>query len=158
MTESDSGGARSVLFLFVRLAAGGVLAVFGYAKLLIPPEEFALSIETYQILPLNIIMPLSHVLPWAEVVVGICLVLGLFTRLSALGAGALYGMFVMAISSSYIRGLDLSNCGCFGRTHMEPSHVLVMDSIFAVLCLLLLWKGGGRFCLDNWRHPRKDSL
>ena len=36
---------KKVLPLLCRLAAGGVLAASSVSKLLIPPEEFALSIE-----------------------------------------------------------------------------------------------------------------
>jgi putative oxidoreductase len=54
-------------------------------------------------------------LPWLEVFCGACVLLGVFDRGAlAILCGALF-TFALAITSAWVRGLDIS-CGCFGES------------------------------------------
>ena len=55
----------------------------------------------------------GHLLPVLEVVVGLCLVLGLLTRGAAVVSALLFVAFIVGIASAWARGLQI-DCGCFG--------------------------------------------
>ncbi|MFT3862460.1 MauE/DoxX family redox-associated membrane protein [Micropruina sp.] len=97
-------GARQIL--------GITLIVAGALKL--PwPEASVQAVRAYQLLPFDITRPVGYVLPVLEVVIGLLLVLGLFTRLAAwLGALTMVA-FIIGISWVWANGISI-DCGCFG--------------------------------------------
>jgi uncharacterized membrane protein YphA (DoxX/SURF4 family) len=101
------------LTLLFRLILGGVLLVAGALKVT-DPYSSATSVRAYQILPVDLANFLGFVLPFAEVAIGIFLIVGIWVRLNAIAGGALMIMFIFAISQAWIRGISL-DCGCFGN-------------------------------------------
>lgn len=99
------------LSLLARLILG---VVFIYASLykIAEPSDFALSIATYDIMPLWSINLLAITLPWIELGCGILIILGLYTRANAIAIGGMLLVFIIAISVALTRGTDFS-CGCF---------------------------------------------
>jgi len=96
-------------------------AVFVYAshdKIWLP-QEFARIVYHYQIVgPSDVLPPLlpnllAVSLPWIELLAGLALVVGLWRRESALLVAALLMVFILAVSSTLVRGIDIQNCGCF---------------------------------------------
>jgi len=96
-------------------------AVFLYASVdkILKPGDFARIVYHYQVIGpsqwVGAWAPnlLAIVLPWIEVVVGLALLTGVWRREAALVAGALLGVFVVAVASALVRGIDIENCGCF---------------------------------------------
>jgi uncharacterized membrane protein YphA (DoxX/SURF4 family) len=140
------------LFLAARWIAGSVLAAAGFLKLLSPPEELALVMESYRLLPVSVLMPLARVLPWTELFAGVYLFLGYAQRVSALAAMALFSGFVGALVSVQARGIDLAECGCFGRAgpHFTPWQALFFDAVILVLAAAALRDPYKRWSLDRW--------
>ena len=101
-----------ITFLF-RLILGGVLLVAGALKVT-DPYSSATSVRAYQILPIDLANFLGFVLPFAEVAIGIFLIVGIWVRLGAIAGGALMVMFIIAIGQAWARGISL-DCGCFGK-------------------------------------------
>jgi uncharacterized membrane protein YphA (DoxX/SURF4 family) len=99
-------------FVF-RLILGGVLLVAGALKVT-DPYSSATSVRAYQILPVDLANLLGFILPFAEVAIGIFLIVGIWVRLNALAGGALMIMFIIAIGQAWARGISL-DCGCFGK-------------------------------------------
>ena len=99
-------------FVF-RLILGGVLLVAGALKVT-DPYSSATSVRAYQILPVDLANLLGFILPFAEVAIGIFLILGIWVRLNAIAGGALMIMFIIAIVQAWARGISL-DCGCFGK-------------------------------------------
>ena len=99
-------------FVF-RLILGGVLLVAGGLKVT-DPYASATSVRAYQILPIDLANFLGFVLPFAEVAIGLFLIVGIWVRLAAIVGGALMLMFIVAIGQAWIRGISL-DCGCFGK-------------------------------------------
>ncbi len=104
-----------------RILAALLGAVFLYASVdkIAEPREFARIVYHYQILgpnpalgfvPANLF---AVVLPWVEALLGALLVLGLWRREAAILAGSLLVLFLAAVGSALLRGLDIENCGCF---------------------------------------------
>ena len=66
---------------------------------------------------------IGFILPFAEVVVGTFLILGIWVRISAIAGGALMMVFIIAIVQAWIRGISL-DCGCFGKGGLLESDEL----------------------------------
>jgi uncharacterized membrane protein YphA (DoxX/SURF4 family) len=90
---------------------GLVFLLYGLDKIS-QPDVFARSIANYRILPEVFINLMAVVLPWIEVLCGLLLIFGQWTRSAALVSGLLLVVFVIAVSITLVRGLDI-NCGCF---------------------------------------------
>ncbi len=112
-TKFTSAKYQPWLTLAFRLILGGVLLVAGALKVS-DPYSSATSVRAYQILPVDLANFLGFVLPFAEVVIGIFLIVGIWVRLNAIAGGALMVMFIIAIGQAWIRGISL-DCGCFGK-------------------------------------------
>jgi uncharacterized membrane protein YphA (DoxX/SURF4 family) len=108
------GRARlaDVIGLLARLTLGIVLLVAGGLKVT-SPKVSAMAVRAFQILPYDLAGYVGYALPVVEVAVGLLLVVGLFTRASAVVGGLLMLAFVIGIISAWARGLNI-DCGCFG--------------------------------------------
>ena len=104
---------RDVVGLLARLVLGGVVLVAGLLKVG-HLETSARSVRAYQLLPYDVAGYLGYGLPILEVAIGVLLVLGLFTRFSAVVGGFLMVVFIIGIASAWARGLSI-DCGCFGK-------------------------------------------
>ncbi len=137
-----------------RLVLAGVLIVAGWLKVGAPALSVQ-AVRAYELLPDRIATAVGYGLPVLEIVVGVLLVLGLLTRLSAVGAGLLMVAFVIGIASAWARGLRI-DCGCFGgggplAEGQEPAYFweLVRDFGLVVLAGWIAWFTPGRFALDT---------
>ena len=170
-THSGSPTLRSRLSLaapLVRLALGGLLIFSGYMKLgiydfehvlpkrlpVLSPLDFAFAIKGFKLgIPDNAVSVLAYVVPWAELIAGLFIVLGLWTRSASLLALIMLGSFTLGIMSVIARDLDV-NCPCFGAIKLfcsgaiGPCHI-VRNSGFMAASLFLIWAGGGPLALDR---------
>ena len=114
---SAGRGLRSLLTdrrltLALRLAAGALLVWASHDKLL-DPQPFADAIDDYRVLPLAFVDVTAIVLPWVELVTGLCLIIGLGTPGAGLVTAVLAAVYTGALASARLRGLEIG-CGCFG--------------------------------------------
>lgn len=103
---------RDHVGLLARLVLGVVLLVAGGLKIG-NPLGAARAVQAYDVLPFEMARYVGYALPWVEIVVGVLLVLGLFTRISAVIGSLLMLAFVIGIAQAWARGLTI-DCGCFG--------------------------------------------
>jgi putative oxidoreductase len=83
---------------------------------------------------------MAILLPWIEIVTGITLIAGFWTRASALCILGMMAMFTAAIAIALARDLHMS-CGCFASAEAE-------DDISALTILRdLLWTSGAVYVL-----------
>ena len=101
-----------VFGLLARLILGIVLIWAGVAKVT-KPALSARAVRAYQILPYDFAGYVGYALPVLEILVGLLLVAGLFTRAPAVVGGLLMLAFIIGISWAWAHGLAL-DCGCFG--------------------------------------------
>ncbi len=122
--------------LLARLALGGVMLVAGVLKVT-KPEVSARAVQAYQLLPFDLATYVGYGLPVLEVVLGLLLVVGLFTRASAAVAGVLLVAFIIGIASAWARGLSI-DCGCFGEGGtIDPSATRYLEEIIRDVGLVL---------------------
>ena len=122
----------------VRLFLAGVFAVAGWPKL-IHSEDTVRSVRGFQILPESLVPTFAYVLPVVELAVALLLVVGLFTRISALVYAAMMAMFLGGIASAWVRGLPI-DCGCFGSAGTlvtDPVPGFIKDTLRDTGLLLL---------------------
>lgn len=103
-----------LLLLAARLGLGALFVVAGVLKLR-DPSAFATDIANYQLFA-GLAAPLAAILPWAEIVAGLVLLVHPavgWRQAAALCIAAMMLVFTAAAGSAMARGLDVS-CGCFG--------------------------------------------
>ena len=103
------------LLLSLRLLLGAVFLISGFQKLTSPYQNFAAVISKFEILSTPAVNLMAQSLPWAEFVLGVFLVLGLWTLPSLVGLWAMNTAFIGAIGSALVRKLPIESCGCFGE-------------------------------------------
>ncbi len=106
----------------VQIGLGAIFAVAALPKIADPPS-FAHMIYNYRLVPGVFVNALALVMPWVELLTGLALILGFWRRESAIVAGLLILVFLIAIGWNLARGHAV-DCGCFdvhaaGRTRDE---------------------------------------
>lgn len=145
MNKIETVLSNKYLVLAARLILG---AVFIYASLekIQNPAGFAQAIYNYRMVPESLINIMAIVLPWLELICGVLIIVGVFVRGSALLIGAMLAVFIVALSSAILRGLDIS-CGCFtlegGRG--IAGKTLIEDILLMVCVGIALLYGGKAF-------------
>jgi uncharacterized membrane protein YphA (DoxX/SURF4 family) len=152
------------LALVTRIGLAVMFFVSGWNKIT-DLSGTVLSVRSYEILPESVVHPFAYGLPILELVVALILLLGIGTRLGALLTAALMVIFIIAVGSSWARGLDI-NCGCFGGggghdPDPVPGYisVLVRDGLLLVAALGLARWPRSPFSLDGLlgAHPPADD-
>ena len=137
-----------------RLVVGGVWLVAGALKLPDPTENVR-AVRNYRLLPETVVPFLGHALPILEILVGLCLLLGLLTRGAAVVSAVLFVAFIVGIGSAWARGLSIE-CGCFGggggsaldATEKYPWEI-ARDLGLLLLSVWLVYRPGTRWSLDG---------
>lgn len=141
--------------LAARLVLAGVWLVAGGLK--IPYlEESVLAVRGYQLLPYDFAVIVGYLLPFVEVILGVLLLIGLFTRPAAILSGLIMLAFVIGISQAWARGLAI-DCGCFGgggQIALEEAQAkypwdLARDVGLMILAGWLVFKPRTPFSLDE---------
>jgi uncharacterized membrane protein YphA (DoxX/SURF4 family) len=155
MTARDAL-ASPWLTVRVQIALGLFFVVAALPKLVDPPS-FAHMIYNYRLVPGSLVNLMALAMPWLELLAGLALILGIWTRTSALLVGALLLVFVAAIALNLARG-NAIDCGCFdvtaaNRTVAERLAdmrlVVLRDAGMLVMTAQILWaKGRGAAPLD----------
>lgn len=120
------------LSLACRLLVGGVF-IWASLDKVAHPAEFATAIHHYRLVPYALLHPAALLLPAVELLAGVALVLGWQRRGAALLCALMLAVFVVAIASALVRGLDIS-CGCFDT---DGGHAVGLDLLWRDVLLLL---------------------
>lgn len=142
LRDSMRGGMRVVLGnpwlpLALRLILGGIFLAASIAKLS-NQAEFVSAVMSYGILPDSLARLYGSVVPWVELAIGLCLVLGLFTRVASGLAVPLTLSFIIANAYGISRQFG-DDCGCFGAlVPMSYPVSLTLDVLMLLIAVLLL--------------------
>jgi len=146
-------GLADLVGLLARLILGGALIWAGAAKVTNPALS-ALAVRAYKILPYDFAGYVGYALPVVEILVGLLLVLGLFTRLSAVVGGLLMLAFIIGISWAWAHGYSI-DCGCFGgggtiaASQTQYPLEILRDAGFAACAAWLIFRPRTPFSLDH---------
>jgi uncharacterized membrane protein YphA (DoxX/SURF4 family) len=133
----------------VRVLLGALLLAAGALKVGHAPA-LAASIAGFRLLPAAITGPLALALPYVELLLGLYLVAGLFTRVVATIAAAQFVLYSGAIASAVLRHIA-ANCGCFGpgdATVADWPHV-AFDLLLAAASVFVAWGAPGALAFDR---------
>jgi len=136
--------ASPYFLLFARLCVGGVFMASSVGKLMDKVGTEA-SMTRYPFLPSWSRKVIADYFPYLELLVGIALITGLFTRLAALGAVVLFVVFTGLIIYDLARN-QKSSCHCFGRLSTEKlTPWAVVRNVFLMVIAALVIVG-----FDGW--------
>jgi uncharacterized membrane protein YphA (DoxX/SURF4 family) len=147
--------AIGVPVALIRILLGGLFIFAGYLKVA-DPQAFAFSVMAFQIIPQQA-GHLSHfiafALPWTELLIGVLLVLGIWSRAAALLLAVLLVGFIGGIVSILARNMSIS-CGCFGdfefpcKSPIGTCHI-VRNSLLLLMALTIAAVGPGSLAVGK---------
>ena len=132
---------------------GGVFVVAGALKV-IDPQSSVAAVRAYQLLPTSLETIVGWGLPFAEIALGLLLLVGIATRAVAAAMAILLLVFIFAVASAWVRGLSI-DCGCFGGGgEVAPGQTaygteLLRDAGLLLLALWLVWQPRSRLALEG---------
>jgi uncharacterized membrane protein YphA (DoxX/SURF4 family) len=146
MMQSSPLNARRVVIWIGRLVLAGIFIYAGYAKLTLgmhprPPlgvalTYFQLQVASYEILPATAVYYVAHTLPFAEIGLGLLLLIGWRLRIWATLVTLIMLGFFIAVVRSYALGMQI-NCGCFATPEPLTIKTVFRDGALVALALLM---------------------
>ncbi|MFZ5517419.1 MAG: MauE/DoxX family redox-associated membrane protein [Candidatus Zhuqueibacterota bacterium] len=107
----NRGSVRQIIVTSTTWLVAIIFIGAGGSKI-IDPAKFAMDIDNYRLLPYLLVTVAAVVLPWLEVMSGLALIVAKKRGGALLTLAGLSFMFILAMVSALVRGLDIS-CGCF---------------------------------------------
>ncbi len=153
--------ARSWIALAARLLLGGVF-VFAAGTKISDPQTFHDGVKAFKLLPAALWTPTTFMLPWVELVAGLALLLGFWTRAGALILSLLLAGFTLGIVSVLARALSVE-CGCFGSLSLFCPKTLstcniIQNTVLLALGLAVLALGPGRWSVEGFRPASRAAV
>lgn len=122
----------------LRILLGALFIYASYDKIL-NPHHFAISIRAYKIIPIEFSNLFALMLAWSEMIAGVFIIAGIFTKQAASAIFIMLAMFTAAIIISILRGLAI-DCGCFKSDggHTVDFSLLIRDIFFLLAAYLVI--------------------
>ena len=124
------------LNLVLRLFLGGMFVYAALGKVA-DPAGFAMSVRGYKIVPFALSNVFALSMSWTELLAGVMLILGLWTRKAAGAIAILLTMFIVAIAMVLVRGMVV-DCGCFGEGGSSTSWLLIARNLALLTATILV--------------------
>jgi uncharacterized membrane protein YphA (DoxX/SURF4 family) len=96
-----------------RLGIAVIFLYAGIAKVREPWLQFAVSVESFKMVPETWLEPIARILPWCEIALSIALVSGFLARWFSSILTGMLAFFLFIGIRAYAKGLAV-DCGCFG--------------------------------------------
>jgi uncharacterized membrane protein YphA (DoxX/SURF4 family) len=147
MMQSAPFNLRRLIIWLGRIVIAAIFIFAGLAKLIrwdmhprpsigIATSLFALQIDSYQMLPSWAVLQVAHWLPWAEIAVGLLLLIGWRLRIWSTLVTLIIGGFFIAVVRAYTLHLDI-NCGCFAKPEPLTGMTVLRDGSLFLLAILM---------------------
>lgn len=130
---------EKIIYHTVRIIIAMVFIYAGIDKI-VHPQGFAQAVFNHQILPDGLINLTAIILPWMELLLGLCLLFNTYTAGASVLAAGLMTLFISIITFNLIRGLDVG-CGCFSTSTSDTMNFLtwLRDIFILSLSVGLAW-------------------
>jgi len=148
-------------YFVVRLLIGGVFLLSGFMKLTQPFQNFQYVLQEYQIFSVVLENLIARTFPWIEFFLGVFLFLGLWTKWALKGSFLMFSAFLIVLTQALIRGLPVTECGCFGEAFSLPlPGMIVFDGAMFFLTSVLMENENktALFSLDNYFNGQPETL
>lgn len=142
--------AKRILYHLARLVLAVVFIYAGAVKAK-DVTAFAGFVAAYQILPFAMNYFVAATLPYIEFLAGVLLLLNVRVRPALAVIGGMNIVFIVALTSVLIRGLDI-DCGCFdpgGGQDVSAAVALWRDVGLMILVVLAWWLRGALASADR---------
>ncbi len=126
--------------LLVRLVLGAIFIVAGALKIG-HAADLAAAITAYKLgVPPPLVAVAAVALPPFEILLGIYLVAGLWSKVTSSVAVMLLALFTLAVASAVARGLS-APCGCFGPGDSQPATwwTVARDAVMLAGAVYIAW-------------------
>jgi hypothetical protein len=122
-----------------RLVIGGVLLASALGKS-IDLQGFVDVLVTYRLFPGWSLWPVAIIIVGIEWILSAVILSGWWLPTGALLALMLNGVYAVGLVVTLIRGIDLPNCGCYGRFFPQPLrwYSPLEDLVLVGICYALL--------------------
>ena len=127
-----------VILWGLRILLAGVFLFAAYSKLKQSYLVFAMSIDSYQLLPEWAVLAVARSLPIIELLIGIGLLIGWKLRQVAFAGMVLLLFFFGILVFSYGKGMAI-DCGCFGVGEALSAKTLLRDGALLAGAVALWW-------------------
>jgi uncharacterized membrane protein YphA (DoxX/SURF4 family) len=138
------------IVLVLRIAVG-LFFIYAAQDKISHTADFASAIRAYEIIPDSLSAIPAIFLPWFELVCGVLLIGGIFTKSSALISASLMVVFTINILIAMLRGLEI-DCGCGASlTGVEKVGWLKIfeNSLLILVLIFLSKKESFAYALEN---------
>lgn len=167
MSSKGKLWAESILLQTpIRIAIGG-LFVFAAFNKIGAVQSFANAIKGFQILDADkyghLIITAAYTMPWAEMIAGVLLIFGLWTRAAAAAVWVMLAGFIAALLHVILDESISADCSCFGDMNLICESSVGWCQVIRNLIMLipvsyLVWRQGGFLALDRiFRDRSKDN-
>ena len=153
MMQSSPLNLRRAVIWIGRLLLGGIFIYAGYSKIFLPNSNlwpwfilkfsitmnltnFATQVEAFKMLPAWAVQLVAHTLPFAEILVGLLVLIGWRLRIWSSLLTVLMLGFTVAVLRAYILHMDI-NCGCFATPQPVNLQKILEDAALSGLAVLM---------------------
>jgi uncharacterized membrane protein YphA (DoxX/SURF4 family) len=166
--QSSPLNLRRAIIWIGRLVLAGIFIYAGYSKAFLPNHtlwpmfflkfsistnlaNFALQVDAFKLLPPRGVQFVAHTLPFAEIALGLLVLIGWQLRIWASLLTAIMLGFFVVVTRAYLLHMDI-NCGCFATPEPIGPKKIVEDAALSALALLMTY-----FAFAEARKPHPWS-
>jgi len=153
MMQSSPWNLRRAVIWIGRLLLGGIFIYAGYSKIFLPNtnrwpffilkfsitlniSHFADQVAAFKMLPPWGVQLVANTLPFAEIILGLLLLIGWRLRIWAPLLTVIMLGFFGVVLRAYLLHMDI-NCGCFATPEPIGLRKVLEDAALSVLALLM---------------------
>jgi uncharacterized membrane protein YphA (DoxX/SURF4 family) len=105
-----------VVAVVIRVGLGLWFAISGISKVFFTGlDQFTRDVAAYRMVVQPLDAVVAYVVPWVEIVAGLCLAVGVMRRGAIVCIAGLVAMFAAAVGWAWMQGIEGIDCGCYGR-------------------------------------------
>ena len=145
-----------------RLGLAAVWLVSGSVKASDLNQTY-IAVQAYDVLPAGAVSVVAGAVPFLELALGVLLLVGIGTRLTAAVSAVVLLAFIGAVAQAWARGLSI-DCGCFGGGGRVSAgdtaypQEIARDIGFLVLAGWLIVRPRTLFGMDGWLTTRSEPV
>lgn len=162
VTVKNATVVKDWIGLLCRLVLGGVLLVAGLLKIGNLASNVQ-SVRAYKLFGETLVRIIGYGLPIFEIVLGLLILVGVFTRWTALLGMLTMVAFIAGIAHAWSSGLTI-DCGCFGdggtvdASQTKYPQEILRDIGFALAGLWLVIRPRSKWSVDNWLYGTDEKF